>query len=110
MLQLCDEPECPHCGCRDTQPFTPSRRRWSYSDDHAQRQQCNHCGKTWYLTKRWRPEAEPEPEPEKPKGVIYHVVRCPECGSKNTGVASTRRPERRHKCKDCGHAFKSIEE
>jgi hypothetical protein len=59
---------------------------------------------------------EPEPceeLPPRPKMVVYPVVLCPidqgGCGSQNTKVSSTQRPMRRHKCKDCGFAFKSME-
>jgi len=44
------------------------------------------------------------------KVVIWHVIRCPECGGKNAPCYATKRPLRYHKCKDCGAMFKSVEQ
>ena len=50
------------------------------------------------------------PEP-KDQVVRYIRPRCPKCGSTNVPVYSSRDlPIRYHKCSDCGHTFKSIEE
>jgi len=43
-------------------------------------------------------------------GVIYHVLRCPDCQSEDVVVVRTERPVRYHKCWGCGHTFKSVEE
>jgi len=43
--------------------------------------------------------------------VRYVKPRCPKCNSPNVPVYSSRDlPIRHHKCADCGHTFKSIEE
>ena len=50
------------------------------------------------------------PEP-RDQVVRYTRLRCPECKSTNVPVYSSRDlPIRHHKCSDCGHTFKSIEE
>lgn len=41
---------------------------------------------------------------------IYRRVRCPRCGSTNTRVHTSRAPVRYHRCRDCNHRFKSVEE
>ena len=41
--------------------------------------------------------------------VIWHVIKCPECGSTKVPVQHTNRPIRYHKCADCGETFKSVE-
>jgi len=46
---------------------------------------------------------------EKEKAVIWHIIHCPKCGSKNVPVHTTKRPVRYHICSDCGHKFKSVE-
>jgi len=68
---------------------------------------CRYCGKTWTATV----ETElPEPTEPADNGVIFRPVRCPDCGSAETRVTSTRKPIRHHKCIACGKAFKSCEE
>ena len=43
--------------------------------------------------------------------VRYIRLRCPKCGSTNVPVYNSNHlPIRYHKCSDCGHTFKSIEE
>lgn len=41
--------------------------------------------------------------------VIFHVVKCPNCESKECPVVHTARPIRYHKCRGCGMRFKSVE-
>jgi len=50
--------------------------------------------------------------PESQDQVVRYIKpRCPKCGSTNVPVYdSSHLPIRYHKCSDCGHAFKSIEE
>lgn len=115
-LDKCDGPECPHCGCTDTEK-RDFVGRWGQS---LTRWQCQHCGSTFTVP-------EPKPKPEASNGkrhhvidetqpglIVYPLIRCPVdqggCGSGNTKVASTRRPRRWHKCKDCGQTFESVEE
>jgi len=48
-----------------------------------------------------------------PKDEVVRYVRprCPKCNSPNVPVYdSSHLPIRYHKCSDCGHTFKSIEE
>lgn len=46
----------------------------------------------------------------RPKAVIYHVIVCPVCKCRNCPVVKTEKPIRYHKCNDCGHNFKSVEQ
>lgn len=41
--------------------------------------------------------------------VLFIPTRCPKCESKNTKIYKTNVPVRYHKCKLCGHKFKSYE-
>ena len=53
-----------------------------------------------------------KPKISNPDTVIYFKVKCPNpnCRSTNCPVYETKLPIRRHKCKDCGCLFKSIEQ
>lgn len=111
-LEKSDGFECPDCGCSDSRrlaPGKPGSKGWFGESD---RQECRHCGRRWIpeelLAQRLETPDEVDAERHH-SSVIYHVIRCPKCRSKNTHVASTRRPIRQHKCDDCGHPFKSIE-
>ncbi len=42
--------------------------------------------------------------------VIFYPIKCPKCRSKDVGRYKSALPIRYHKCKKCGHNFKSIEE
>ncbi len=114
LLQKCDGPPCPHCGCEDTELVTFSVR-WGAT---LTKQQCNHCGGTFTVPEEKQESGNGEVEevspPAPPKRTVYQPIRCPEfdggCGSINTKVTSTRRPVRHHKCRDCGKNFKSTEE
>jgi len=110
--------DCPSCGCNDTRLAGLQRI-------------CNHCGHAWYPPSivepgmpTWKgqaprhvqqadgssPSVEHVPESAIGSGgVVWHVIRCPECSSTETRVTSTRRPVRHHKCQACGHCFKSVE-
>jgi hypothetical protein len=45
-----------------------------------------------------------------PDCVLWTRVRCPQCGSSDCPVVnSSHVPIRYHKCRQCGHSFKSIE-
>ena len=48
--------------------------------------------------------------PARVRVVIWHVIKCPKCKSKNVRCYATKRPLRYHKCKDCGYSFKSVEQ
>jgi predicted Zn-ribbon and HTH transcriptional regulator len=56
------------------------------------------------------PPAQEQEQDQLPQyGVIYHVLRCPKCKSKNIRTHTTELPIRYHKCRDCGYNFKSRE-
>ena len=120
-LERCDGPECPVCGCLDTVPCL-ARNRWGGGS--VARFRCRNCGKVFRQGPRWNGQdrqdqqekataEEPEPPANRevsPGGaVIYRAVHCPQCGSADVKITSTRRPVRHHKCKACGEAFKSVE-
>jgi transcriptional regulator NrdR family protein len=92
-------PECPECGCRDSDLV----QQCSYWGQSAEERQCRFCGR------RWTETIEADDSPDNLQPVLYHVVRCPRCGSDQTRVTSTRRPIRHHKCHECGLRFKSHE-
>ncbi len=54
-------------------------------------------------------KADPEADLNFHEAVIWHVIRCPGCGSYLCPVHTTRRPIRYHKCSSCGANFKSVE-
>lgn len=110
-VQKCDGPECPDCGCQDTETTTPRKAGSAGWFAESARQRCNHCGRQWIPDAALAQSIDQANEigPPDRDAVIYHVIRCPACRGKNTHVASTRRPIRQHKCDDCGHPFKSIE-
>ncbi len=108
-LQRCDGPECPECGCCDSDVL--NRYRWG--DQEFEHVACNHCDKRWQVKVSANGNGQVK-APDKAaanRGVVYHVMRCPDpqCGSKNIRVTSTRTPIRHHLCKDCGKRFKSVE-
>jgi len=101
-------PECPLCGCSDT---VVVRRITQYSRDREKRV-CMFCNRTFFTAAETAPLDAKEREADRRPAVIYHPVRCPECGSVDTVVTSTRSPIRHHKCRnpDCNARFKSCEE
>lgn len=98
-------PDCPCCGCKDGATL----RRYQRGGKVREQRSCRHCAHVWTATLDEPVTDEQPAEPEQDRGVVYHVVVCPACGSKKTHVTSTRRPIRLHKCRDCGHTFKSVE-
>lgn len=118
-LDHCGGPECPRCGCRDTEVLQAPRPDAWFA--RAGRARCRHCGRSFIVTADADAAipAGPEPEPSAPiesddppreDGVVrYVLVRCPECGSSDTAITRTSRPIRYHKCRACNHAFKSVE-
>ena len=42
--------------------------------------------------------------------VKYIPLKCPKCGSKKIRSYASHPPVRYHRCKECGHNFKSIED
>lgn len=131
------DPVCPSCGCNEALPVGRPNVKRAIRHLGGQSQEvesttltytCGHCGRLWTHSTPWH---EPMPlddpagpgsatttavqDPEVPAGcVIYHPLRCPACRSTKH---STSRPRdgnrsgrlRYHKCKDCGHKFRSFE-
>lgn len=102
---------CPNCGCRDGR-VVGRGTRWGRP---FTKRVCRHCGKLYTVQ---MPDGVPTEadsvkvqEPLGGEEIIYRVpvVKCPECGSNDTPVRSTRRPIRHHKCRACGNTFKSVE-
>jgi len=59
------------------------------------------------------PARRKKKKPPKPDDQVVRYIkpRCPKCNSPNVPVYdSSHLPIRYHKCSDCGHTFKSIEE
>ena len=77
------------------------------------KRQCSHCGMCWWANQE-HVEAPLKAREDTPMGngktVRYFVLHCPECGGAKTKITSTRRPIRYHRCPDCGHTFKSVEQ
>jgi len=93
--------ECPRCNCNDCE-FIGTTTRWGLPAD---KWGCNFCGNEF--TKN---PVESTPEPA--SSIAYPVLRCPSCNSKEVTTSKTQPGEfttRRHKCKSCGHPFKSVE-
>lgn len=106
-LKELEGPACVYCACKRT-TLIETVERFGVTQE---RRSCDHCKKTF------RCDAVPvqAPEPEKasdPNAPVFYPVAqicCPSCGSENTKVTHTQRPNRRHKCVECDHSFKSIE-
>jgi transcription elongation factor Elf1 len=92
-----DGSPCPRCGAT----FGPEpvfNRFWN-----EWKQQCGHCQMEWTV------EVEAEAE-SSPVDLAYFVqVECPKCHGTDCPVKSSTPPIRKHKCRDCGHSFKSVQ-
>ena len=123
-LERCRGPTCPNCGCQDTRILVAPRdekhaRSWWGSG----KARCNYCSVVFYFQsepnngKQIQTQETPidhqepvvESNSDRLPVVAYIQTRCPACHSARTRVSSTRRPIRWHKCRDCGHTFKSYE-
>lgn len=96
--------DCPRCGCNDVE-ILERITRWG---DSFARAQCGHCGKQ-FSGKLAPPRRAEDDEPT----VYYRPAvkpRCPDCGGGAHVVSKAKDSRiRRHKCQQCGLAFKSIE-
>jgi len=125
----CPPDPCPACGCPEARVVARGTR-WGQP---WARFRCRLCGHVWIHTQPPRvpgataetggevlPAGNVEPanrtDPAADAGedadghaVPFYVLRCPACTSTNTRTTSTRRPVRYHRCRDCGHTFKSVE-
>jgi uncharacterized Zn finger protein len=121
-LPVADGPECPKCGCRDAETFG-AVVRWGFEGTAAV---CRHCGHQWtdeQVTPQPFDQAAMEALGQNQSSPVssggsYARTQCPDCGSTKTLVQSTRRPPRNasfrvtiryHKCRRCGHTFKTAE-
>lgn len=104
MLQKVEGPECPGCGCQQSELVGTSTRKLLQgqqviSRETVERRQCAFCDRRFYVTTA-----------ERPANVVFvAAVRCPHCQSTDTKVTSTRGNERFHRCHTCQQPFKSIE-
>jgi len=104
-----DVPRCPECGCNDLEVLDTQNHLGRYvktgQADRVvriaiERSRCNFCGNRW--THRTS-------QPLEDQAVLYRPVVCPKCGGSNCPVTKTARPKRWHRCRDCGHGFRSVE-
>lgn len=100
---MSDAARCPRCGCADLRD-AGGLRGSTPGTGKFERKICRNCGNTV------RVKREKESNlPDVPKAVIYRPVVCPKCGCDECPITSTiSRILRRHKCKQCGHNFKSV--
>lgn len=117
VMRVVEGPECPGCGCRDSRIVRLSQWFGKPREYRA----CQHCGRGFTVTRGKQPEpTAPPPTPpraaETPKAVKGGAVeykpmrtKCPSCGSQKTKVVSPRKGFRWHKCRACGHNFKSVD-
>jgi transcription elongation factor Elf1 len=118
FLEPADGPECPRCGCRDSKIVEAGNPAGWFA--RQGRARCGACGLFFAVSAPAAAARQPAisremaPAPEAsgpvPHAVIYRPVRCPQCGGKKCPVKSTKGRIRNHKCSQCGHAFKSVEE
>ncbi len=107
-----DGPECPSCGCAHAELVRVSK---TWGGKRQRRLRCEHCGMEWFsrIEEEPRPVQEPAKAPEDSlsdgRGVVFQVVRCPRCDSKDTRIYNSQSPIRYHKCNVCSHNFKSVE-
>jgi len=103
MHTLPYEIDCTTCGCADTEvEKEPQPDSW-FADGVAH---CNCCGQVFSFR---APKPTAAMEREKQTTVIYSAVRCPQCGSRDVPVTHSALPVRYHRCRQCGHNFKSVE-
>lgn len=93
-------PECRKCGCNATFLVEAGggSRPWA-------KFRCDFCGDMATVRGDGTPAT---------RGVSFQRIRCPECDSTDTHVASSgpAKPANRiryHKCNACEHTFKSVE-
>lgn len=99
--------ECRQCGCTHQHPI----ERVRIFGTEYQRFSCDHCGQ---MSERAVTEIEAEERERREQSDIDAIprwprTRCPRCGSSDVPVRSTLDRMRRHRCRCCGHTFKSIE-
>jgi len=106
---------CPKCNC----PRYILVRRFTWWNQEMELSRCELCGQQWRhyaltvpepsgVTTQHGPDNPSNPNPP-PRSTYQPLVRplCPQCGGK-TRCTSSRGAIRWHKCRTCGHHFKSI--
>lgn len=93
---------CGHCGCNYLIPIYRSTARGRVRIDGLFR--CDYCGKAHRVI-AWKPKEEKPEAESNPTGL--DKKRCPECGSTDLKVTSTRAQFRWRKCLCCNHNFKT---
>ncbi len=127
QLNAATGPECPHCGCNDSQVIqSPTGAGWWGRIGKAR---CKHCHRPFSFqfvgptapppvgppeiaaqTPPVDHQAAPIATQDVPVGYVrFGRTICPDCGSGDTAIKSTKRPVRKHKCRACGFPFKSHE-
>ena len=114
MLQRCQGPSCPDCGCQDSTAGAVVKRWWGQP---RRNRRCNHCGcrfveildATEETPANGSSNGHAAEEHDEPGAVVFHILHCPSCGGSHTRVTRTLRPVRYHKCQECEHKFKSVE-
>lgn len=89
--------ECPDCGCNGCD--SRGGDVW----------ECQHCGREFQVIAFAPSPSAVSVTPDSAKCVAFFVLACPNCGSRNVSTSKVIPPLRRHKCRDCRHAFKSVE-
>jgi transcription elongation factor Elf1 len=119
-LDRADGPACPRCGCQDSEvvrePYvretSPHVKTWAEKQIRGLAY-CRFCGAQF----QFLPEDEDDdtttmnyaladpmpapPPPEPPK----KPIACPECGSRQATVYSTKPKKRYYRCHDCENRF-----
>jgi hypothetical protein len=121
LLDKCDGPPCPRCGCQDVKILVeprPAAAPAAFSGVEPSRQaptqwwptgraQCNHC-RTRFSFREVAPTIDAEPElPEEsepqPSAQPAAPTKCPQCAGSRFYVYRTKGAIQYRKCKDCKH-------
>jgi transcription elongation factor Elf1 len=137
-LQLSNGPECPRCGCRESEITRPiiAFDGW-FARQNSGQACCGHCGLLFSFSAEEAEPSTPIAVPEtvdealegmecddadrimqevtKPRDTAYPVRGCPECGEADILVYRTMQKVdgvprvRYHRCRACGETFKSAD-
>lgn len=105
LLHRIQGPECPGCGCQQSELLgtatrTLTKAGLAVSQETIERRRCEFCDRRFYVT-----------APAVPQNVVVVTpIACPHCRSTETRVTSTRKTERYHRCDACAQSFRSIEQ
>lgn len=121
VLERCDGPPCPRCGCQDSKILQwPNDGASWYATGRAE---CRHCGTRFGFRPAraarrqedaestvYPPEIdvqEPAPLSVRPIGLAADPTACPQCGGKGLVYRTVDRQQYR-KCGNCGNRFKTL--